>query len=307
MSGARWLWARIWDAFTLWVSVLLATFFLLRLAPGGPFDSERAFAPEVLANLNRHYGLDLPLSQQFLKWMSALFRGDLGESFTFTGTSVTELIAAGFGVSIQVGGLALLFGLLTGGALAMLSLGSRFWTGVYSLFVTIGLSVPSFLSGSVLVLIFSSWLGVLPPALLESPASFILPALTLALRPLAQTARIIRAQLVSTRGADFVRTARAKGASPLRVLIVHQLRPALLSLISVLPPLFAGILTGSFVIEAMFQIPGLGKHFVGAVLNRDFPLVMGVTLVYGTLLIANSLSCEVLSRRVDPRLKETYR
>jgi oligopeptide transport system permease protein len=287
---------------------ILATlvFFLLRLAPGGPFDGDRVFPAEVKAAINAHYGLDLPLWQQWLKWMEAAFlHFDFGESFHYLGRTVNEMILHSLPPSLLLGGLSLLFAVLLGiplGVLAAWRQGT--WMDSGAIFLAIaGVSLPSYLVASCLVLVFSLYLGWVPPALWESPESAILPVITLALRPLAITARLVRSSVIETLASDYIRTAHAKGLSVSRVLFHHALRNSLIPVITVLGPLAAGLVTGSFLVEMVFQIPGLGKHFVGAVLNRDYPMVMGVTLVYGVILILSNLAVDLLCAVLDPRIR----
>jgi oligopeptide transport system permease protein len=287
---------------------ILATlvFFLLRLAPGGPFDGERVFPPDVKAAIDAHYGLDRPLWVQWFLWMkAALLHFDFGESFHFIGRSVNELIAHSLPNSLLLGALALILSIAVGiplGVLAAWRQGT--WMDSSAIFFAIaGVSLPSYLVASCLVIVFSLHLGWFPPALWEEPASAVLPVLTLALRPLAITARLVRSSMIETLSADFIRTAHAKGAPVKDVLFHHALRNSLIPVVTVLGPLAASLVTGSFLVEMVFQIPGLGKHFVGAVLNRDYPMVMGVTLTYGAILIASNLLSDLACALMDPRIR----
>lgn len=290
--------------FTLFL-LALATFVLLRVVPGGPFDSDKAFPPEVKANIDRRYGLDQPLLRQFVDWLSDLARGDLRESFQYEGRPVTGIIRESLGPSFLVGGAALLLGIVGGLALGLLAAWKRdTWIDAGALFVAAsGLSLPTYLIASLGVVIFALQLGWLPPALWEEPTSAILPILTLAIRPMAMIARLARSSLIETLGSDYVRTAFAKGLSPSRVLLKHALKNSLIPVITLLGPLTANLLTGSFLVETVFQIPGLGKHFVSAVLNRDYPLVMGMTLTYGALLLTCNLGVDLLYGWIDPRIR----
>ncbi len=287
---------------------ILATivFFLLRLAPGGPFDGDRVFPPEVKAAIDAHYGLDLPVWKQWLKWMeAAFFHFDFGESFHYLGRTVNEMILHSLPPSLLLGGISLLLAVLLGiplGVFAAWRQGT--WMDSSAIFIAVaGVSLPSYLVASTLVLVFSLQLGWFPPALWESPMSAVLPVITLALRPLAITARLVRSSVIETLASDYVRTAHAKGLSVKRVLFHHALRNSLIPVITVIGPLAAGLVTGSFLVEMVFQIPGLGKHFVGAVLNRDYPMVMGVTLVYGVILILSNLLVDLCCAMLDPRIR----
>jgi oligopeptide transport system permease protein len=288
--------------------LILATFvfFLLRLAPGGPFDGDRIFPADIRAAIDSHYGLNLPLWEQYFKWMErVLFHFDFGESFHYIGRSVNEMIGNSLPPSLLLGGIALLFSVLIGipiGVFAAWRQGS--WMDSSAIFLAIaGVSLPSYLIASMLVLLFSLKLGWFPPALWEEPSSVVLPAITLGLRPLAITARLVRASVIETLSADYIRTAHAKGLSVKRVLFRHALRNSLIPVITVLGPLAASLITGSFLVEMVFQIPGLGKHFVGAVLNRDYPMVMGVTLTYGVLLVVSNLMVDLACAVLDPRIR----
>lgn len=288
--------------------LILATlvFFLLRLAPGGPFDGDRVFPPDVRAAINVHYGLDKPLWQQWLLWMqAAILHFDFGESFHFIGRTVNEMIAHSLPTSLILGGLSMLVAIGIGVPLGVLAAWRQgTWMDSTAIFFAIaGVSLPSYLVASCLVLVFSLSLGWLPPALWDSPSSAVLPVLTLALRPLAITARLVRSSVIETLSADYIRTAHAKGLPVTRVLFHHALRNSLIPVVTVLGPLAASLVTGSFLVEMVFQIPGLGKHFVGAVLNRDYPMVMGVTLVYGVVLILCNMISDLICAAMDPRIR----
>jgi oligopeptide transport system permease protein len=288
--------------------LILATFvfFLLRFAPGGPFDGDRVFPKEVQAAIDAHYGLDLPIWQQYLKWLRAIaLHFDFGESFHYVGRSVNEMIRSSLPPSLLLGGLAMLFSVGIGipiGVFAAWRQGT--WMDSSAIFLAIaGVSLPSYLIASSLVMIFSLKLGWVPPALWEEPLSVVLPVITLGMRPLAITARLVRGSVIETLSADYIRTAHAKGLSVSRVLFRHALRNSLIPVITVLGPLAASLITGSFLVEMVFQIPGLGKHFVSAVMNRDYPMVMGVTLVYGGILIVSNLVVDLTCAMLDPRIR----
>lgn len=289
---------------TLAVLVTL-TFFLLRLAPGGPFDGDRAWPPEVQANIHARYGLDQPLTTQFASWVGDLVRGDLRESFQYIGRPVLEIIGETLPVSAWLGFLALVFAVGLGVPLGCIAAWKRgTWLDHGSMFLAIaGVSLPSYLVASLLILVFAFWLGWLPPALWEEPSSVVLPALTLGVRPLALIARLTRASMLEALASDYIRTARGKGLPEAGVIFKHALKNSLIPVVTVIGPLAAALVTGSFLVEIVFQIPGMGKHFVQAVTNRDYPLVMGVTLTYGVLLVASNLLVDLLYGWADPRIR----
>lgn len=286
---------------------LLATlvFFLLRIAPGGPFDGERVFPPEVQAAIEKHYGLDQPILSQYWTWLKDAVTFDFGESFQYLGRNVSQIISEALPPSLLLGSLAMLLSLIVGVPLGIFSAwrqGTLWDRG--AMFVAIsGVSLPSYLVASLLVIIFSVHLRILPPALWEGPASMVLPVITLSLRPLAIIGRLVRASMIDVLSADFIRTAHAKGLTRQKILIKHALKNTLIPVLTVLGPIAASLVTGSFLVEVVFQIPGLGKHFVGAVLNRDYPLVMGVTLIYGAFLILSNLTVDLLCAWADPRIR----
>jgi oligopeptide transport system permease protein len=289
---------------TLFVLATLV-FFLLRMMPGGPFDTDHAFPPEVKANILRNYELDQPIGVQYFHFLRDAVRGDLHESFEYLGKPVTQIISSSLKPSLILGLLSFLVALLLGipiGCLAALKRGS-IWDQS-AMFISIsGLSLPTFLLASLLVLIFSVKLHWLPPALWENPQSLILPVITLALRPLSIIARLTRTSLIESLKSDYMRTALGKGLSETRALLTHALKNSLIPVITITGPLAANLVTGSFLAEIVFQLPGLGRHFVQAVLNRDYPLVMGVTLVYGVILILSNIGVDLLYQWADPRMR----
>lgn len=293
-----------WSIPTLLILVT-ATFFLLRLAPGGPFDSERVWPAEVQANIERKYELDKPMLTQFAHWLGDLARGDLRESFQYLGRPVSEIISESLSISMVLGGWSLFFAVSIGIPLGCFAAWKRnSWFDFSAVFIAVaGVSLPSYLVAGILVLIFSSWLGWLPPALWEGPESMILPILTLGSRPLAILARLTRATLLETMAADYIRTAYAKGLPPHVVVFKHALKNSMIPVITVMGPIAANLITGSFLVEVVFQIPGMGKHFVQGVVNRDYPLVMGVTLIYGVVLVLSNLVVDVVYGLVDPRIR----
>ena len=302
---ATYLLKRLIQTFFTLLFLVTATFFLLRLAPGGPFDGEKIWPAEIQANINAKYGLDKPLPVQFLTWSNDLLHGDLKESFHYIGTPVKEIIRDAIPASFQLGGLALIFSLSFGLALGILSAWKRGGVLDFSaMFIAVsGITLPTYLIATLLVLLFSSWLGWLPPALWEDKKSMILPVITLSLRPLAIIARMTRTTLLEVLHADYIRTAYSKGLKDSTVLFKHALRNALIPVVTMLGPITASLITGSYVVETIFQIPGLGQYFVTSVIDRDYPLVMGMTLTYGLILILCNLAVDLTYGLIDPRIR----
>jgi len=282
-----------------------ATFFLLRLAPGGPFDGEKIWPAEIQANIEAKYGLNKPLTTQFFSWANDVAHGDLRESFHYIGTPVTEIIRDATLPSLQLGFLALLISLTLGLILGVLSAWKRgtFWDFSAMFIAICGITLPSYLIGTLLVLLFSNYLGILPPALWEEKASMVLPVITLAVRPLAIIARMTRTTLLEILHSDYIRTAYSKGLSDSKVLFKHALKNALIPIITLLGPITASLITGSYVVETVFQIPGLGQYFITSVVNRDYPLVMGMTLLFGIILIICNLLVDLAYSWIDPRIR----
>ncbi len=288
----------------LWVVATL-TFLLLRLAPGGPFDSERKLPPEVIANLEAKYHLDEPVWQQYLRYLSAIAQGDFGPSYKYLDRGVSEIIADTLPTSAVLGGLAILFALLIAFPAGLLA--AYFRNSAIDrlcMFVaTLGISLPNFLLGAFLIWLVALQLGWLQVGRWDDGLSAILPTITLGAAPAAYLAALLRSTLIETLGEDFVRTARAKGLQESIVLAKHALCHSLIPVLTVMGPLAAALLTGSFVVEYVFAIPGMGRFFITAVTDRDYPLIMGVTLVYTALLVCTNLLVDLLYGYVDPRIR----
>lgn len=290
---------------TLLVIITLA-FFLIRLAPGGPFDRERPVPAEIAANLDRAYHLDQPLPVQYGYYLLNVLHGDFGPSFKYKDHSVSTLIAEGFPVSMQLGLAAMLLALLVGipaGMLAALHQNRPLDHVVMAVAMT-GITIPNFVMAPLLALAFGVFLHWLPVAGWDQGwQSAVLPVIALALPQIAYAARMMRASMLETLSSPHIRTAFAKGL-PLRLILWrHVLKGALLPVISWLGPATAAIITGSVVIEQIFGIPGIGRHFVQGALNRDYTLVMGVVVFYGALIIAMNLLVDVIYGLVDPRVR----
>ena len=286
-------------------AVATITFFLLRTLPGGPFDAEKKLPPQIKKNIEAKYHLDEPVWKQYLFYLKNLASGDFGPSYKYIDRSVNEIIGETLPVSVELGLISLTIAVALGSAIGIASAtkpgGAVDFASVS--IATALVSVPSFVTGALLIYIFSVKLGWLPAALWGSPAQVVLPALTLAAGPAAYIARLIRASMLDTSKALFIRTARAKGLSDFRVITKHILRNALIPVVTVLGPITAFLVTGSFVVEHIFAIPGTGRFFVMAVSNRDYPLVMGITIVYTIILVLANLIVDILYVVLDPRIK----
>ncbi|MBA3562457.1 MAG: oligopeptide ABC transporter permease OppB [Gammaproteobacteria bacterium] len=293
---------------TLLILVALA-FFLMRAAPGGPFDAERPVSPAVRANLERAYHLDEPLLQQFGRYVAGLVRGDFGPSFQYPDYTVTELIREGFPVSLRIGAFAMLLALLAGvtaGILAALRQNRAADAGIMAAAMT-GISIPNFVIAPLLILLFAVHLDWLPGGGYGdgSLRYLMLPVVALALPQIAYIARLTRGSMVEVLRSPFIRTARAKGLPAHTVVLRHALKPALLPVVSYLGPATAALITGSVVIEQIFGIPGLGRFFVQGALNRDYTLVLGVVVFYGALIVVLNLIVDLLYAVLDPRVRYT--
>jgi oligopeptide transport system permease protein len=289
---------------TLLVLIALA-FFLIKVAPGGPFDTDRRIPPEIEANLQAAYNLDEPLYKQFGLYLGGLLKGDFGPSFQYRDYTVTELIATGFPVSLRLGGLAMLLAFFVGvavGTIAALKQNSFTDHAAMAVAMT-GISIPNFVMAPLLVLLFAVTLKWLPAGGLGDWRNFVLPVIALALPQIAYIARLTRGSMIEVLRADFIRTARAQGLPQRAVIIHHALKPALLPVISYLGPATAAIITGSVVIEQIFGVPGLGRFFVQGALNRDYTLVMGVVVFYGVLIIVFNLIVDLVYGWLDPRVQ----
>jgi oligopeptide transport system permease protein len=291
-------------AATFWVIVTVA-FFLMRLAPGGPFDGERRLPPEIEANLRAAYHLDEPLPRQYVRYLGMLAAGDLGPSFKQKDFTVNELIAAGLPLSLGIGALALTLAVVLGVALGTAAALRRDRGTDFAVMgaAALGLALPSFVVAPLLALTFGVHLGWLPAAGSGTPRHLVLPAIALALPFVAAIARLTRGSVIETLSAPHVRTARSKGLSSRRILVRHVLPTALTPVLSFLGPAAAAVLAGSVVIEQVFALPGLGRYFVQAALNRDYTLVMGAVVVYALLILAFNLLVDVAYARLDPRVR----
>ena len=292
---------------TLLLVVTLA-FFMMRLAPGGPFDQERPLPPEILRNIERAYHLDEPLVQQYLRYLGGLLTLDFGPSYRTKDFTVGELLAAGAPASFKVGGLAALLATvlgMTAGITAALRQNSWIDYAVMSS-AMVGIAIPNFVMAPLLTLVFGVMLGWLPAGGWGggAPQFIVLPVLALALPQVARIARLVRGSMIEQLHANHVRTARAKGLREQIVVVRHALRGALLPVISYLGPMTAALLTGSVVVESIFSIPGIGRYFVQAALDRDYTVVMGVVIVFAVLIITLNLIVDLLYGLLDPKVRQ---
>lgn len=285
--------------------VATLTFFLLRILPGGPFDAEKKVPPEISKNIEEKYKLNEPLGRQYVIYLKDLARWDFGPSYKYIDRSVNEIIKETLPVSLQLGIASLFIAILIGAVAGVVS--ATWPRGAFD-FASVSLatafvSIPSFVVGAAMIYIFSVKLGWFPAALWGRTEHFVLPALTLAAGPAAYLSRLTRASMLEISQSLFIRTARAKGLGRTRVVIKHTFRNALIPVVTVLGPIMAFLVTGSFVIEHIFSIPGTGRFFVFAVSNRDYPLVMGITIVYTIVLVTANLIVDICYVLLDPRIK----
>jgi oligopeptide transport system permease protein len=291
---------------TLFIIVTL-TFFLMRAAPGGPFDAEQSLPPEIMANLQKAYGLDQPVWTQYGRYLKSLLHGDFGPSFKYKDFSVTELIGQGFPVTLKLGIIAMALALLLGiplGVFAALHHNSAADSATMALAV-VGIAIPSFVVLPFLGLLFGVYLHWLPVAGWEpgSIRHLALPVIALALPPLAYIARLTRGSMLEILRSDYIRTAFAKGLPLRSVILRHALRPALTPVASYLVPAVASIMTGSLVVESIAGLPGIGRYLVQGAINRDYTLVLGMVIIYSTLLIGMGLAVDLLYAWLDPRVR----
>lgn len=296
----------MWAVPTLLVIITLA-FFMMRLAPGGPFAQERTLPPEIEANLRAAYGLDKPLIAQYADYVGGVLTGDFGPSFKYRDFTVTELIAQGLPVSLRLGLSALIVAVLAGvtlGTLAALRQNSWLDHTVMSLAMT-GIALPNFVVGPLLSLVFGVYLRLLPTGGWGGGAAdhMVLPVIALALPYIAYIARLTRGSMIEVMRSNYIRTARAKGLPEWLVVRRHALKAGLLPVVSFLGPAAAGLITGSVVIETIFGLPGTGRYFVQGALNRDYTLVMGVVIFYASLIIVLNLIVDALYGLLDPRVR----
>ena len=302
---SRYLLKRIATALFTAYLVATLTFFIMNLVPGGPFLAEKAVTPQAQAAMETKYGLDKSLGKQYLTYMNGLIHGDLGLSIKKRGRTVTEIISTKFPVSARLGGIAMLVAVLVGvplGAVAAFKRGKTI-DNILVVLSTAGIAIPSFLSSTLLLYVFSTKLKILSSIGLDSPSNYIMPVIALALYPTFYIARLMRSSMLDVMGQDYMRTARAKGVSTVKMIFKHALRNAILPVITYMGPLLASLMTGSFIIEKIFNIPGLGSEFVGAITSRDYPMIMGTTIFLAVFVIFMNVLVDIAYAIVDPRIK----
>ena len=303
----RYVLGRLLTAIPTLFLIVTISFFLIRLAPGGPFDLDRPLEAKVMENLNKIYQLDKPIWEQYLLYLQNVVQGNFGPSFYFRDFTINELFAASLPISILLGVLALLLALLIGSCLGVLAAIKQNRGTDYTVMTaaTIGITIPNFVIAPVLTLFFGVWLGWLPVGGWNGGAwqNMLLPIVTLALPQVAVVARLTRGAMIEALRSNHVRTARAYGLSGFSVIVIHSLRSAILPVLSYLGPAAAALLTGSVVIETIFGIPGIGRYFVQGALNRDYTLVMGTVIIVASFVIIFNLIVDLLYAVVDPRVR----
>lgn len=288
----------------LW-AVATLTFVLMRITPGGPFDRERHLPAQVLANIAKKYHLNEPWLQQYGRYLEQIAKGDLGPSYKYVDRTVNDIVSDTLPVSATLGILALAFALILSFPAGLCGAYYRdSWIDRCSMFLTtLGISLPHFILGALLIWIFSLELGWFEAGRWGQPTGAVLPVITLGAAPAAYLSALLRSSLLEALGEDFIRTARSKGLKETIVLFKHALSNSLIPVLTALGPLVAAMLTGSFVVEYVFAIPGMGRFFITAVTDRDYPMIMGVTLVYTAILVCANLLVDLCYSWIDPRVK----
>ena len=297
---------RLGTAIPVLLAVITLTFLMVHSAPGGPFDAEKAVTPEVLAKLNAKYNLDAPLWKQYSDYLLGVMQGDFGPSFRYPSRSVTELIMTGLPITFELAVYAILFALMLGVSAGILGALKPNTAYDYLPMTTamLGICIPSIILGPSLILTFGIWLELLPVGGWgDMPGDKILPTITLGTAYAAYCARLTRGGMLEVLNQDFIRTARAKGLSEFRVVIVHALRVGLTPVIAFLGPAMAGLLAGSFVVETIFGIPGLGRFYVEAAFNRDYTMILGSSIFFSCLIISFNLLSDVIAASINPKLR----
>ncbi len=283
--------------------VITITFFVMNVIPGGPFNSEKGVSQRTKEALDKKYGLDKPLIVQYFNYLGGVLKLDFGESLKRTGSSVGQILLEGLGNSAKLGlcaaGIAIVFGILFGTVAAVFR--GKWIDKVIMIFTTGSVAMPSFVIGTLLLIIFCLLVPILPPNGAE-PGGLVLPVISLALYPTSYITRLTRSSMLDVLGQDFIRTAKAKGVSRGKVIFKHTLRNALIPVITYIGPMIAYIVTGSLVVEQIFSVPGLGREFTSSIINRDYTLIMGTTIVLATLVVIMNLVSDILYTVVDPRI-----
>jgi oligopeptide transport system permease protein len=288
---------------TIWI-VITITFFVMRAVPGGPFLGEKAISEAAQAALEAKYGLDKPLMEQYFTYLKDIVtRFDFGPSLKLRGRQVLDIIADGMKVSAKLGliaaGIALASGVVLGAVAALRR--NKFIDKAIMVMTTAFISMPSFIMGTLLLLVFALELALFP-ANGETGRGLVLPVITLSLSPMANITRLTRSSMLDVLGQDYIRTARAKGVSPVRIIFGHALKNSLIPVITYFGPMLAYIVTGSLVVEQIFAVPGIGRYFVSSITGRDYPLIIGTTIVLATLIVIMNLISDIMYKIVDPRI-----
>lgn len=285
--------------------VATLTFFLMNLVPGGPFVAEKSISKEAQAALEAKYGLDKPLFERYVTYMTDFVKGDMGVSLRQRGRTVSDIIFSKFPVSARLAGIAVLVSLIIGIPLGCLSAYNRgkFADNFIIVLATCGIAIPSFISSVLLLYTFGGKLGWLPTIGLETLSSYIMPVTALSIYPTAYITRLMRSSLLDVMGQDYIRTAKAKGLSNFKILFKHALRNAILPVITYVGPMLASLMMGSFIVEKIFTIPGLGREFVNAINQKDYTMIMGTTIILATLIITANVIVDILYKIIDPRIK----
>lgn len=302
---ANYLFKRIINSIiVLWI-VMTVTFFLMHAIPGGPFTQEKTLPPAVQANIEARYKLNDPLLKQYGDYVLNVVQGDLGPSFKYVGRSVNDIIGESFPVSFELGMEAIFLALLVGIPAGVLAAYRRnYWPDRTVNFVTtLGIAVPGFVLAALLVDVFAMKLELFPAAMWDSWSSRVLPAIALAAMPMAFITRLTRSSMLEVLGQDYIRTAKAKGLTTSRILFRHALPNALIPVVTYVGPMVASILTGSFVIETIFAIPGLGSYYVTSIYNRDYTVILGVTVFYSAIIIFMNMLVDIIYPMLDPRIR----
>ena len=298
---------RLGTAIPVLLAVITLTFLMVHSAPGGPFDAEKAVTPEVSAKLNEKYNLDAPLWEQYSDYLFSVVQGDFGPSFRYPSRSVTELITTGLPITFELAIYAIIFALILGVSAGILGAlkPNTLYDYIPMTTAMLGICVPSIILGPSLILTFGIWLEWLPVGGWgDIPGDKILPTITLGTAYAAYCARLTRGGMLEVLNQDFIRTARAKGLSEFRVVVVHALRGGLTPVIAFLGPAMAGLLAGSFVVETIFGIPGLGRFYVEAAFNRDYTMILGSSIFFSCLIISFNLLSDVIAASINPKLRQ---
>ena len=305
---AKYIGSRIAQSAAILLLITCLTFLLMNMVPGGPFLSEKSPSPEVLAAMEEKYGLDKPISEQLVNYLKGICHGDFGVSFKMQkNRPVVDIIKEMFPVSAKVGAIALILAVSIGvpmGCVAAYNRGNKI-DSVLRVITTLGISVPGFVVATLLLITFGVKLSWLPTMGLKTPASYIMPCFALSFYSMCYIGRLSRSSMLDVINQDYIRTARAKGVSTFKIVFKHSLRNAFIPVLTYLGPLTAGILTGGFVVETVFSIPGLGRYLVQSVLNKDYPIIMATTIFLASLVIIMNLVVDILYKVVDPRIDLT--